>query len=94
MAYQPIENHGIIGDMHTVALVCNNGTIDWLCFPHFNSPSIFASILDDEKGGYFSIAPLNDNMCIRQLYWPDTNVLVTRFLSEDGVAEIIDFMPI
>ncbi len=94
MPYQPIENHGIIGDMHTIALVCDNGTIDWLCFPHFNSPSIFASILDDKKGGYFSITPLNDGMTIKQLYWPDTNVLVTRFLSEDGVAEIVDFMPI
>ena len=57
MAYQPIENYGIIGNMHTVALVGMNGSIDWLCYPHFDSPSVFAAILDDKKGGWFKIAP-------------------------------------
>ncbi len=94
MAYQPIENHGIIGDMHSVALVCLNGSIDWLCFPRFDSPSVFAAILDDKKGGYFSITPQCDEISEKQFYWPDTNVLVTRFLSNDGVAEVTDFMPI
>ncbi len=94
MAYQPIENHGIIGDMHTVALVCSNGTIDWLCFPHFDSPSVFAAILDDEKGGYFSITPLHTDATQKQNYWPDTNILVSRFLCSDGVGEVIDYMPI
>ncbi len=94
MAYQPIENHGIIGDMHTVALVCSNGTIDWLCFPHFDSPSVFAAILDDKKGGHFSLTTADDDATEKQFYWPDTNVLVTRFLSANGVGEIIDYMPI
>ena len=57
MAYQPIENYGVIGDMHSVALVGMNGSIDWYCFPHFDSPSVFGRILDDKKGGYFQIAP-------------------------------------
>jgi len=94
MAYQPIENHGVIGDLHTVALVGLDGTIDWLCFPHFDSPSVFAAILDDERGGSFAIAPLMDETRHKQFYWPDTNILVTRFLSEQAVAELIDFMPI
>ncbi|PWT88564.1 MAG: glucoamylase [Acidobacteria bacterium] len=94
MPYEAIENHGIIGDMHTVALISVNGCIDWLCFPHFDSPSVFAAILDDQKGGHFSIAPAQKANTIKQVYWPDTNVLVTRFLSPDGVAELTDFMPI
>jgi GH15 family glucan-1,4-alpha-glucosidase len=81
--------------MHTVAMVAVNGSIDWLCFPHFDSPSLFASILDDEKGGFFSIAPPDyGEVTHKQFYWPDTNVLVTRFLSPDGVAELIDYMPV
>jgi GH15 family glucan-1,4-alpha-glucosidase len=95
MAYLPIEDHGIIGNLQTVALVGKNGSIDWFCFPHFDSPSIFASILDDRKGGHFRISPtISDGIVCKQLYWPETNVLVTRFLSEEGVAEIIDYMPI
>ena len=92
MAYQPIENYGIIGNMHAVALVGMNGSIDWFCFPHSDSPSIFARILDDEKGGYFQIAAL-DGAKPKQLYWPATNVLITRFLSPDGVGEVTDYMP-
>jgi GH15 family glucan-1,4-alpha-glucosidase len=94
MAYQPIENYGIIGDLHTVALVGTNGSIDWFCFPHFDSPSLFGAILDDNKGGHFSIAPLADGVTHKQLYWPETNVLVTRFLSPDGVGEVTDYMPV
>ena len=95
MSYQPIEDYGIIGNMRTVALVGMNGSIDWLCFPNFDSPSIFARVLDDKKGGHFSIGPTNtDRMTPKRFYWPDTNVLVTRFLSPEGVAEIIDFMPV
>ena len=93
MPYQPIENYGIIGDLHTVALVGVNGSIDWLCFPHFDSPSIFAAILDSDKGGSFAISPEATDVTFKQLYWPDTNVLVTRFLSAEGVGEITDFMP-
>lgn len=94
MSYQPIENYGIIGDLHTLALVGMDGSIDWLCFPHFDSPSIFAAILDDKKGGRFQISSADDDATCRQLYWPDTNVLVTRFLSPHGVGEITDFMPL
>ncbi|UCG12148.1 MAG: glycoside hydrolase family 15 protein [Deltaproteobacteria bacterium] len=94
MAYQPIENYGIIGDMHTVALVGMNGSIDWFCFPHFDSPSVFAAILDDQKGGYFKIAPAAANVSYKQFYWPETNVLVTRFLSPDGVGEVTDYMTV
>ncbi len=94
MTYQPIEDYGIIGDLHTVALVGKNGSIDWLCFPHFDSPSIFAAILDDAKGGRFQIAPTCDVTTHKQLYWFDTNVLITRFLSPEGVGEIVDYMPV
>jgi GH15 family glucan-1,4-alpha-glucosidase len=94
MAYQPIENYGIIGDMHTTALVGTNGSIDWYCFPHFDSPSVFAAILDDKKGGRFKIAPTCEGITYKQFYWPETNVLITRFLSPDGVAEIVDYMPV
>ena len=94
MPYQPIENYGIIGDMHSVALVGMDGSIDWLCFPHFDSPSVFAAILDDEKGGSFKIAPASDDFRSKQLYWPDTNVLITRFFSPQGVGEVTDYMPV
>jgi GH15 family glucan-1,4-alpha-glucosidase len=96
MAYERIENYGVIGNMRTVALVSLYGSIDWLCFPHFDSPSVFSALLDDEKGGRFSIQPTRDGdgrVPTKQLYWPDTNILTTRFLSPDGVAELEDFMP-
>ena len=93
MTYQPIENYGIVGDMHTVALVGTDGSIDWLCVPDFDSPSVFAAILDDGKGGCFKIAPVGDDVTCKQFYWPDTNVLITRFLGPHGAAELADFMP-
>ena len=93
MGYLPIEDHGIIGNLHTAALVGTNGTIDWLCLPAFDSPSVFCSILDDEKGGHFSLRP-TEYIRSQQLYLPDTNVLLTRFLAGNGVAEVLDFMPI
>lgn len=94
MEYQPIENYGIIGDLNTIALVGLNGSIDFMCFPDFDSPSIFAALLDHEKGGKFQISPAFTKMKTKQLYLPDTNVLLTRFLSEEGVGEITDFMPV
>ena len=94
MAYQPIENYGIIGDLHSVALVGLDGSIDWLCLPSFDSPSVFAAILDDENGGRFKISPASEGVTRKQLYWPDTNVLVSRFFTPEGVAEITDYMPI
>ena len=94
MSQQPIENHAIIGDLHTVALVATDGTIDFLSFPRFDSPTVFASLLDEQRGGSFQIAPAFANGRQKQMYLPDTNVLVTRALSEEGVAEITDCMPI
>ena len=91
---EPIENHGIIGDLRTVALVALDGAIDFLCWPRFDSPSVFASILDDERGGRFELAPSLNDARRRQLYLPDTNVLLTRFLSHSGVAELSDFFTI
>lgn len=92
--YQPIENYAVIGDLDTIALVGLNGSIDFLCFPHFDSPSVFAALLDEHKGGYFKISPLHDNIKYKQLYLPETNVLLTRFLGHQGVGEITDFMPV
>ncbi|PRY11376.1 GH15 family glucan-1,4-alpha-glucosidase [Pontibacter ummariensis] len=91
--YQPIEDYGIIGDLNSVALVSKRGSIDFMCFPDFDSPTVFAAMLDKEKGGYFNIHPLLEDINHKQLYLPETNVLLTRFLSEEGVAEITDFMP-
>lgn len=92
--YQPIENYGVIGDMRTTALVGTDGSIDWLCFPYFDSPSVFAAILDADKGGRCRIAPTVENYRPKQLYWPDSTVLVTRFLAHSGVAQIVDYMPV
>ena len=92
--YAPIEDYGIIGDLHTVALVGKNGSIDFLCLPSFDSPSVFAALVDDRRGGRFQIAPQLENAVQKQLYLPDTNVLLTRSLSDGGVAEVSDFMPV
>lgn len=92
--YQPIENYGVIGDLNTVALVGINGSIDFLCLPNFDSPTIFAALLDKNKGGNFQIQPVQKEVKLKQLYLPDTNVLLTRFLSVDGVGELTDFMPV
>jgi GH15 family glucan-1,4-alpha-glucosidase len=91
--YLPIADHGLIGDLHTVALVGTDGTIDWYCCPRFDSPSVFAAILDAGRGGLFRIAPDCDGWNSKQLYLPDTNVLITRFLTPGGVGEVQDFMP-
>ena len=80
MTYQPIENYGIIGNMHSVALVGMIGSIDWLCLPHFDSPSLFAAIENDQKG-QFEISPVRDQCKNKQLYGPETKVLITRFLT-------------
>jgi GH15 family glucan-1,4-alpha-glucosidase len=92
--YPNISDHGLIGDLQTAALVSTDGTIDWFCCPRFDSPSIFASLLDADKGGYARVAPDTENYVSRQLYFPDTAMLITRFLTEDGVGEVTDFMPI
>ena len=92
--YQPIENYGIIGDLYTVALVGMDGSIDFCALPHFDSPTVFAALLDYEKGGRFQIAPRLGDCRQKQIYLPDSNILLTRFLSPEGVAEISDFMPV
>ncbi|MGI5328507.1 glycoside hydrolase family 15 protein [Actinomadura nitritigenes] len=89
-----IERHGLIGDLQTAALVADDGTIDWFCSPRFDSPSMFASLLDEERGGRFRIAPEAEGCVSRQLYLPGTAVLITRFMAPDGVGEVIDFMPV
>jgi GH15 family glucan-1,4-alpha-glucosidase len=89
-----IAEHGLIGDLQTAALVTTDGTIDWYCCPRFDSPSVFAGLLDHRRGGHFSVAPHGEECVVKQLYFPDTAILLTRFMSEDGVAELIDFMPI
>lgn len=90
---KPIADYGIVGNLHTAALVGIDGSVEWLCLPHFDSPSVFAAILDREKGGFFSIRPTADNTP-KQAYLPDSNVLVSRFLGAEGVGEIYDFMPV
>jgi len=92
--YLPIAEHGLIGDLHTAALVGTDGTIDWFCCPRFDAPSIFGALLDAGRGGHWRIAPPGESWTSKQLYLPDTNVLITRFLGDDGVAEVVDFMPI
>ncbi|MEX0820788.1 MAG: glycoside hydrolase family 15 protein [Rhodothermales bacterium] len=93
-AYQPIEDYGLIGDMHTAALVSMHGSIDWCCMPRFDAPSVFARLLDHEKGGYWQIRAASENVACKQFYWPDTNILITRFLSAEGVGEVTDYMPV
>ena len=94
-SYLPIEDYAVIGDLHTVALVGKNGSIDWCCLPRFDSPSVFGALLDVEKGGFFRLSPTDmHDVTLKQLYFPGTNVLLTRFLSVDSVGEVTDFMPI
>jgi GH15 family glucan-1,4-alpha-glucosidase len=92
--YPPIADHGLIGDLQTSALVSTDGTIDWFCCPRFDSPSVFASLLDTRRGGYFSIRPETEGYVTKQLYLPGTAILITRFLTEEGVGEVCDFMPV
>jgi GH15 family glucan-1,4-alpha-glucosidase len=91
--YVPIADHGLIGDLRSVALVGTNGTIDWYCRPSFDAPSVFAAILDHERGGCFELAAAVPART-KQFYFPDTNVLITRFFTQDGVGEVQDFMPV
>ena len=89
--HAPIEDHGVIGDLHTAALVSTTGDIDWLCLPRFDSPSVFAALLDQDRGGRFRVS-CADATRTKQMYLPDSNILVTRFLGEDSVGEVVDFM--
>ena len=92
--YPDISDHGLIGDLQTAALVSGDGSVDWMCCPRFDSPSVFAALLDAEHGGYCRVAPDTGNYVSRQLYLPDTGMLITRFMTPEGVGEVTDFMPI
>ncbi|MGD9685129.1 MAG: glycoside hydrolase family 15 protein, partial [Candidatus Obscuribacterales bacterium] len=89
--YKPMSDYGVIGNLRTVALVGTDGSIDWCCMPDFDSPSVFASLLDVRTGGLFRILP-TDIGTSKQMYLPETNVLLTRFLCPGGVGEVTDFM--
>src|SRR6476620_4307008 len=91
--YLPVADHGLIGDLHSVALVGTDGTIDWYCCPSFDAPSVFAAVLDADRGGSFQLSAAVPART-KQFYFPDTNVLITRFLTEAAVGEIQDFMPV
>src|SRR3954451_24322954 len=87
-----IADHGLVGDLQTAALIATDGCVDWFCAPRFDSPSIFGALLDQERGGQCRSRPVPDAATSKQLYFPDTAVLVTRFMTEAGVGEIVDFM--
>ncbi|WP_439557664.1 glycoside hydrolase family 15 protein [Dyadobacter sp.] len=92
--YHRIEDYGLIGNLKTVALVSVDASIDFMCYPSFDSPTVFAKLLDNKKGGSFGVFPQMENYNTKQLYLPATAVLLTRFFSEDGIAEVTDYMPI
>ena len=87
-------DYGLIGDMSSAALVGTDGSVDWCCLPRFDSPSVFASILDEDIGGRFRIQPSGAYTGARQAYLRDTNILQTTFATPRGVVKITDFMPI
>src|SRR5262249_59455587 len=89
-----VSEHGVSGDLQAAAVVTTDGTVDWFCSPRFDSPSIFASLLDADKGGYMRVAPATDKYVSRQLYFPDTAILITRFLTAEGGGEVPHFIPI
>ena len=93
MTEAAIADHGLIGDLQTAALVSTDGSVDWFCCPRFDSPSVFGALLDDERGGHFRIRPARGGYESKQMYFPDTAALITRFITENGVGEVIDFMP-
>ncbi len=95
LRYPSIADHGLVGDLQTCALVSAEGVVDWMCAPRFDSPSVFAALLDHDRGGYFSISAADvPGATVRQLYLADTAILVTRFLTPDGVGEVVDCMPV
>jgi GH15 family glucan-1,4-alpha-glucosidase len=92
--YLPIEDYGMVGNMHTCALIGIDGSVDFMCWPDFDSPSVFCRLMDQAKGGHFSIAPPEELGCtIKQQYLPSSCILQTRFIHEDGVVDLVDFFP-
>ena len=92
-AYPPIADYGLIGDMHSCALVSKAGSVDWCCFPRFDSPAVFSRLLDWDSGGCFEIAPMGVKTTHRR-YLPDTTILETTFITDTGTARLTDFMPV
>ena len=92
-AYKPISAYGLISDMHSCALVSDEGSVDWCCFPRFDSAAVFSRILDAQKGGYFQVAP-RLVQSVKRRYLPGTNVLETTFQTDSGAARLTDFMPV
>ncbi len=92
--YKPINAYGAIGDCHSVMLVAPNGSIDWGCLPDFDSPALFCRLLDEQRGGYFQVAPTSGTIPGTQCYLPGSNVLLTRFHNTAGAITLTDFMPV
>src|SRR3970040_467689 len=90
----PIEDYPIIGDCHTAALVTRNGSIDWLCFPRFDSPACFAALLGTPEHGRWKVAPARNIKAVRRRYRPGTLILETDFETADGEVRLIDYMPL
>ena len=94
MTFQPIEDYGVIGNLCTAALVGMDASIDFFCFPDFDSPNVFAALLDPGHGGQFSVRPAMPDVQFKQMYIAETNILISHFLSENAAAEVCDFMPL
>ena len=94
MTEAAIADHGLVGDLHTAALISTDGSVDWFCCPRFDSPSVFGALLDDTRGGHFRVRPAGGAHESKQMYFPDSAVLITRFFTADGVGEVVDFMPV
>src|SRR5919204_6019715 len=88
-----IEDYGLIGDLQTAALVSRDGSIDWLCFPRFDSGACFAKLLGDTDNGHWSIAPAAEVKAARRSYRDDSLVLETELETGDGTVRLVDFMP-
>ncbi|HEY1972668.1 MAG TPA: trehalase-like domain-containing protein, partial [Pseudonocardia sp.] len=93
MGEPTIADHGLIGNLQTAALVSTDGSVDWFCCPRFDSPSVFGALLDQERGGQFRVCPAGTAYRTRQMYFPDSAILITRFFTGTGVGEVVDFMP-
>lgn len=88
-----IEDYAMVGDLHTAALIGTDGSMDWLCLPHFDSPACFAALLDSPEAGRWLLAPASGGACLTRRYRPGTLILETEWESADGRVRVTDFMP-